>query len=79
LISRRGRSYNGGGDYDNDDGGDDNKNNNNKVLYYLCVGTTTTSPVTETAHKHNGISQIQATIGVIGWSLSARHAASSGF
>jgi hypothetical protein len=45
-------------------------------FYIICAGTTATSLVTETAQEHNGISQIQATNGVISWS---RHAASSGF
>ena len=50
-----------------------------EVQYYLCAGTTATSPVTETAQEHTGNSQIRTTNGVISWSLSPRHAASSGF
>jgi len=50
-----------------------------KVLYYFCAGTTATSPVTQTAQEHTGNSQIRTTNGVISWSLSPRHAASSGF
>ena len=82
MVNRRGRSNNGGGGGGGGDGDDNNNNNNNNNSNYisilLCAGPTATSPVTETAHERTGNSQIQTTNGVISWSLSPRHAASSG-